>query len=712
MFSFSPADLDSLAQAGDSQPFSDGVMLTEQGEYRQLTDSLGNIYYEYAPSDSLAIYNIVFSYVGPGRGDYEEFSVKRYRWVGAGNGSWLPVKKLVAPARRSNLELGMLWQTESWQSGIDAMYSFNDQNTLSSLDSEDDSSGVVSFWMAHDSVLSPWFAKVDAEYRFADIYRFGTDGAPEHDFASLAPSDSLAMGNLDLSFAFKGDFWQPSVLLRFRDVQNRYAQRALRFSSNSKAYSVFPAVSVQNTISEQSGEQENSLLQYHNVDLSWAYHILGFKIAGLYSSLEDEDPAVFGSRFLRFQPVFSINTQRQMTALAYLQESTSTKLDSWEQQNSAETYSLKHHSVFEQHSYDLDFSHRRVDNPGADTASKSAYELLSMRSSHNFWDGALNLYNNYELNQTEFFPRIRDLVHVGVGQGVYDSTGVIVDNGEYIYEYITSDKGRLSSEISAMANLYLKPGLIWDDPLFKRIQSDVSISATEQSDDAGDWRTYLFLPDYSYGKQSIYGRQSYLQNFWLDLYKGRIITNLSMDFLRSLDNRYQSSERLYESRQHLQVDFRSFLSMNTRIRLENELSRESRYASEISILGLSSSFERVLSPQNTVQMELMASREKGSRQDGEDDYEIKSLRVSPSIRSILMQKYRVSGSLNMGYNFREGSSYLLFLPQKRAGLNASGTLAAIYRMNSFSSFSLEYRFSKYPEDKSTHNLKLEFKAEL
>ncbi|MDD3104309.1 MAG: hypothetical protein PHY24_08875, partial [Candidatus Cloacimonetes bacterium] len=292
------------------------------------------------------------------------------------------------------------------------------------------------------------------------------------------------------------------------------------------------------------------------------------------------------------------------------------------------------------------------------------------------------------------------------------STGVVVEGGEYIYEYITSPIGRLSTEISAMASLYLKPGHYLKDLFWKKIQSDLSITVTEQSDSMDDWRTYLFLPDYSYGETSIYARQSYLQNVWLDLYKSRIISSFSLELNRSLDNRYQNSERSYENRQTAQIDFRDYLSMNTRISLENSLSRESRYSSEISQQGIGSNFEKLISPQSTALLELGYSQEEGSMQGGDDRYSLKSLRLAPQMRSVFMQKYRVSARFSLGYNFREGSSYLLFLPQKRQGFVSDGTLSTIYRLNAFSSFSLEYRYSKYPKAKTTHNLKLEFKAEL
>jgi hypothetical protein len=77
-----------------------------------------------------------------------------------------------------------------------------------------------------------------------------------------------------------------------------------------------------------------------------------------------------------------------------------------------------------------------------------------------------------------------------------------------------------------------------------------------------------------------------------------------------------------------------------------------------------------------------------------------------------MQKYRINIRGSLAFNSRNGSDYLLFLPQKRAGVLGDLSLSGIYRINNFSSISAEYRFAFYPQEKSRHNLKLEFKAEL
>lgn len=712
LYSFSEADLDSLAVAGDGSALSNGVIESGSGDYIRLIDTNGLIYYEYAPGDSSAVYSIVFSYMGFGNGDYEEFSRGRYHWVGQGKGSWLPVKKLIAPANRSNIELGLLWQGETWQSGFDSMYSHNDQNTLSGRDDQDNSSAILSYWLAHEAEDNPFVAKLDAEYRFADLYRFGTDYVVEHDFAALPKADSLAMSNIDFSLGYVHEYWKPKLLLRYRDLEENYRQKALRFSSESKSYRlILPALRLSSTVSEQSGDI-NNLLQYHDAELAWAYRVFALKLSGLYSSLEDDEPTALSTRYLNWQPSLGIQSRRQYTIFLFKRDQNSIKQPDWKEVNSSDTYSIKHNSNFEQHRFDLDFSHRELRNPISESNPKSSYDLFTLRSGHDLLKGAINLYNNYELNQTEFFPRIRDLVWVGASTGVFDSTGVLVDGGEYIYEYITSPKGRLSTEISAMATIYLKPGHYLVDPFWKKVQSDLSITATEQGDSMDDWRTYLFLPDYSYGDKSIFSRQSYLQNVWLDLYRSRIISSFSLDISRSLDNRYQTEERSFENRQSAQIDFRDYLKMNTRFTLQNSLSRESRYASEITEQRIASNFEKLISPQSTALLELSFSQEEGSMQGAEDRYSLKSLRFAPQLRSVFMQKYRVSARLGLGYNFREGSSYLLFLPQKRAGFVSDLALSTIYRLNAFSSFTLEYRMSKYPEAKSTHNLKLEFKAEL
>jgi len=713
LYSFSHTDLDSLRSAGDTEVFTSGIIETEagSGSYKLMISPDGDEYFEYAPTDSTAIYNIVFSYVGPDNGDYQEFSLGRFRWVGPGNGAYLPLKRLIPPVKRSNIELGLAWEHGAWNSGVDALYSHNDRNTFSDVDDDDNSGGIFSWYLQHRDSRNPYRMRLVAEQRLANTYRFSSDGLPEHDFSALVRADSLAQSTLDFTLGFQGNIWQPELMLRLRELDQQYSQRALRFSSRSEAYGLLPQSLWQSTISEQQGKLAGTM-QYHNVEATWRYRALLGSVSGLLNSMEYSDNP--DTQYLKWKPAIGFTGQKQSTILSLTKDESRYRIESWTTANSSDTYSLLHTSSYENHSLDLDISHREVSNPQSEENPKSSYELIKLRGSHKFLKGALSFFNNYQLNQTEFFPKIRDLVYVGQGLGIYDSTGVMVDSGDFVYEYITAPSGQLSTEISALSSIYLKPALYWPQPLWRRIQSDISLSGTEQRDIRPVFGTYLFLPQDSFDDHNtIYGRQSYLHNLWLDLYQNRIIANLNWELSRDLDRRYQSTERGTQTITTLQLDTKGYWGINNRFELRNERIKESRYDSDTSRQMLKSSTEIGFSPHSTAQAELAYQREESEKQsNAEDSYLLQSISISPSLRSVLMQKYRISGRTSLGYNFRQGTDYLNFLPQKREGLFSDGQVLAIYRMNSYSTFSLEYRYTKYPKSKSTHNLKLEFKAEL
>lgn len=110
----SDEDKEILEQAGD-----DRLSAVTNGVSQGTVDSLGNIVgiysridtvfnnepyqiYRYSPGDSTAIYNVEFSYVGAGLGDYTRVSVGNYRFVGIGQGSYLPVRLLPLPELKQN----------------------------------------------------------------------------------------------------------------------------------------------------------------------------------------------------------------------------------------------------------------------------------------------------------------------------------------------------------------------------------------------------------------------------------------------------------------------------------------------------------------------------------------------------------------------------------------------------------------------------------
>ncbi len=105
----SDSDKAILAKAGDdrNKASRSGVTLATpdslgiiKGAYTKVDTLINNkayTYYVYAPGDSTSIYNVSFSSVGDGLGDYTKESLGNYKFVGIGIGNYLPVTFLPLP---------------------------------------------------------------------------------------------------------------------------------------------------------------------------------------------------------------------------------------------------------------------------------------------------------------------------------------------------------------------------------------------------------------------------------------------------------------------------------------------------------------------------------------------------------------------------------------------------------------------------------------
>ncbi|MDD2228496.1 MAG: hypothetical protein PHY48_03685 [Candidatus Cloacimonetes bacterium] len=716
LYSFTESDLDSLRYAGDNLAWGEGVTKVEPGAgyYKKLINSSGIEYYEYSYPDTTADYNIVFSYVGIGNGDYQEFSPDKYRHVGTGLGSWVPKKRLIAPVKQGNLDLALNYAGKLLNAGVEAIGTINDRNSLSSLNDSDNQSGIV--YAYAELPLSFLKLKLDREQRAAKSFLFGKYRNPELEFdlAGLDNADSLAQNETNLGINMLGNRWNSAIMLRYKDVRDLYTQKALRFTSTSSAFSVIPALSLRSTFSEQDYADSvlaTGIIQYHQADAAWAYRQLKLRMNWLYNL---QDNTTFGSSYQKISPTISWgNSSSIFTQFSYSDDESKIKNQAWREVGNSQTFTMKQIVNTTLHNVDLDFTHRQLNQPTSTSNPKSSFDLVNMRSSHNFLKKALNLYVNYQLNQTEFYPKIRELEYLGQGLGLYDSTGVSVSGGDYDYTYITSSVGSLSSEINTLLNLYIKPAALSKHEFFQRWHSDTSLNLNEQSNKHDNWKSYLFLPGEVFDNQNtIFGKQTLQQNLWLNLIQNRISGNLQLNIDRSLDKRYQTTDRSYSTSRAAQLDIKGYSPYNTRLQYNYDTSSESRYKSEVTIQNYSSVIQRNLATLSSIQAELAYSSESGAKQDGSEDYQLQSIMLSPTFKSVWMQKYRVSASFSVVRNFLSGSNYFGFLPQKREGWIANFNTSGIYRINSFSSISLEYRFSDYPTEKSRHELKLEFKAEL
>ncbi|MBK9099669.1 MAG: hypothetical protein IPM14_16490 [bacterium] len=149
-FALSEEDKQILEQAGDDplNAVKSGVSIAaldslgiRRGIYQAVDTLINNelfTYYLYNPGDTLSVYNVSFSYVGEGNGDYIREALGQFRFVGIKQGGYLPVIFLPLPQLK---QLGNLTTSiaplENVQLDMEYAGSLWDKNRFSNLDDGD-----------------------------------------------------------------------------------------------------------------------------------------------------------------------------------------------------------------------------------------------------------------------------------------------------------------------------------------------------------------------------------------------------------------------------------------------------------------------------------------------------------------------------------------------------------------------------------------------
>ncbi|QQS34559.1 MAG: hypothetical protein IPM56_09765 [Ignavibacteriales bacterium] len=139
-----------LGNAGDdrNKAVKSGVSLATpdslgvvRGLYQRidtLINGLNYTYYKYSPGDSLSLYNASFSYVGEQQGDYIRESLGNYRFIGIGQGNYMPV--IFLPMPESKQFANIVLDIKPWEGvslSLEYAGSLWDRNLFSSGDDGD-----------------------------------------------------------------------------------------------------------------------------------------------------------------------------------------------------------------------------------------------------------------------------------------------------------------------------------------------------------------------------------------------------------------------------------------------------------------------------------------------------------------------------------------------------------------------------------------------
>ncbi len=180
-----------LSQAGDqvNQALVSGVELLESAAINGVSyvkrDSLGMSYWLASSDTSETLYRVVFSYVGPGQGDYRESGFtafgKTYVWVAPiwdgqqwqHQGDYVDKAPLTAPKRLSMYAMGMEHVSDlrngQWSHRIEAAMSDQDLNLFSTHD--DGNNQGWAFKAEEQWKVNKWTSKGVLEYNSAFFQR-------------------------------------------------------------------------------------------------------------------------------------------------------------------------------------------------------------------------------------------------------------------------------------------------------------------------------------------------------------------------------------------------------------------------------------------------------------------------------------------------------------------------------------------------------------
>ncbi|MEC5395477.1 hypothetical protein [Bergeyella sp. RCAD1439] len=105
--------------------------------YRLIVSPSGN-HYEFSTDENEALYQVTFTHMGAGNGDYRlaqsTNNGRVFRYVGTGNGDYAALRKLPAPQKTQVLSTSIEYDLNNGKIGADFSFSNHDLNRFSSLD--------------------------------------------------------------------------------------------------------------------------------------------------------------------------------------------------------------------------------------------------------------------------------------------------------------------------------------------------------------------------------------------------------------------------------------------------------------------------------------------------------------------------------------------------------------------------------------------------
>ncbi len=712
---FSKDDLDSLAIAGDNSAWGVGIFENESGNYDQMVDESGQIYYEYVGENGH--FNIYFSYVGEGNGSYTQTGIGKYEYVGFGNGSWSPKKNLPLPEKKMNFDFALKTKL-NWLTFYNEVLLTNyDKNLFSSID-DGDNNGFSTYSSAE---INPDWDKLTTKLKLYYNY-FSKNTAL---FSQLENSQENyilnQMTKLDSLEYYK---FGSELYLKKNNINNKtkFSQKESKGNLSDNLFENYLNINQKNMVPKiswsflyNSQKNFNSDKYSHNL---FNNNILSkYKYRAVYLQFDNEkrryeekinNENIGGDE--KNKSKLSLGTESKLhTDFSYETNHNLQYDDFWKSYYRDYIWSAKSFYNGINNDFQLNYSHQKVKGYSSDNPDGN-YDIAELISNQRLCKEGIILNENYTIKNVKFYPKERHLIYVGDEVGIYDSTGVVVDNGDYIYEMVNVGESELTTELNLNLKANILPRQFSKNKFLKKIQSESIILINENSQDKDKWHIYLVDPQSLMNKKnSIYSRQIFEQSFWYEIIERKLTTHLHGKRSKSLDNRYTDFQTSEEN--SLDSDLRYREKRDNEYHLYYEISKnlDSRYKSEIKNRSLRIENRKRIYNYYIFTSSFEVNWENGSYNNSDKKYSLLGYKTREQISINFNKKYRLSSDLSWKKNNTKGDVDAYFY-EKQTGNIFEWSMNFNYKFNKNTNLILRYHGNSYPNKIAENYLGLEIHA--
>ncbi len=704
-------DIEILKEAGDQIAWGNGVSMAQEGngEYKLSEDGE---YYIYAPEDSLAKYNIHFTYVGNNNGNYTiSENGEYYIYTGENQGDYIPKIKLVAPQNNLNYDVQINWYYDFLQLKGETIFTNHDKNSFSKKDNNDNFSNAFSI----SATINPDWDNIKPILKFAvlkkrkNLFTFAHINQNEILNQYMVLPDSIS--SLEKSVSL---FVNPFNLVKiktshyFTDMKN-YANSYRGTSTIIKQESKYiPQLSL-SINNQKQNFTENLQKTYNSYQLDIRKKIkpftLGYNMRKqiLKSELSDQQS---GFKDINQETFFSYKHKIFALKFSFLGSYKDTlSNNNFLKNNISNTFGLEGKLKKENNFLNFNLKHRIIIYP-----QEKSFDMANIILRNTYFNNGLIFNSSYKIDNLEFYPKIRELIKVSYG--IYDSTGAIGGEGGYdwVVKYIDYDNPQKSTEITLSTTITLNPNNIIKK-LPTNMQSESFVQLYENSTASHKQKLYLFNNSYFFNKTfSILSKKILRQTIWTDIIKNKLKLRMDYKINNTLDQRYQNSA---ENRSRIiseELTYKYSVPLSFKINFDKENKTESIYSSEFKSYNYSmSSFYRPNS-YLILNSTLGYKIENASSILTNDNYLIKNIFLEENFTLFLKRRYRIFSKVKLS-RVNKNSNFLDNINDKTAGYHLNGDININYKLNKYTSATFKYTVNLFSKAKDEHKISAEVKAE-